>query len=312
MPFNSSIEYHRMRTRRGSILKPVPSKRAPYRRRCEVTQLDTEFLKPLFKTDFADNFDRGHTLNVSPGSRVGSSPLPLSIPMPLSIPVLVLPWAKNRGRLYQSDRLRVEAVHSPDILDLSTVTKLTVDSGTSGSDACPATPAASPARSIGHYISTRWSRSALGDRTLVSSYNIAKRTHARSGHDRLQVYIAGRLSSWSLLKEELDDGRLSLLDEICESRPSTTITEENATTVRQLIEENRRIIYEEIRGHLEINQIIRTDPAAHCRRSSRGLKLHVTPGRGAEQRLGSFQVLISISEFTCVYTLLDKQRVFSI
>lgn len=39
---------------------------------------------------------------------------------------------------------------------------------------------------------------------------------------------------------------------VLESRPSSVITEENNITVRRLIEENRRITFGEIRGHLWI------------------------------------------------------------
>ncbi|GBP26641.1 hypothetical protein EVAR_18278_1 [Eumeta japonica] len=51
---------------------------------------------------------------------------------------------------------------------------------------------------------------------------------------------------------EFDRGRVSLYDEIRESQPLIAVTEENVATVRQLIEENRRITYEEIREHLGI------------------------------------------------------------
>ncbi|GBP95407.1 hypothetical protein EVAR_69936_1 [Eumeta japonica] len=39
------------------------------------------------------------------------------------------------------------------------------------------------------------------------------------------------------------------------------------------------------------------NPGARCRRSSRGMKLHVPVDRGVEQRLGSFQVLTSDSGY---------------
>ncbi|GBP64054.1 hypothetical protein EVAR_44137_1 [Eumeta japonica] len=48
------------------------------------------------------------------------------------------------------------------------------------------------------------------------------------------------------LSIEFDRGRVSLLDEICEGRPSTAIAEENVATVRQLMKENRRITYGEM------------------------------------------------------------------
>ncbi|GBP92464.1 hypothetical protein EVAR_34356_1 [Eumeta japonica] len=39
---------------------------------------------------------------------------------------------------------------------------------------------------------------------------------------------------------------------VAQGRPSTAITEENVTTVRQSIEENRRVTYKDMRGHLGI------------------------------------------------------------
>ncbi|GBP63218.1 hypothetical protein EVAR_89485_1 [Eumeta japonica] len=47
-------------------------------------------------------------------------------------------------------------------------------------------------------------------------------------------------------------GRVSLHDQIRESRPSTAMTEENVANVKHSIEENQRITYEEIRGHFGI------------------------------------------------------------
>lgn len=51
---------------------------------------------------------------------------------------------------------------------------------------------------------------------------------------------------------EFNRGRVSLDDEFREGRPSTAVTEENVAAVRRLIEENRRITYDEIRGQLGI------------------------------------------------------------
>ncbi|GBP45753.1 hypothetical protein EVAR_76058_1 [Eumeta japonica] len=67
------------------------------------------------------------------------------------------------------------------------------------------------------------------------------------------VREAPHLSTVRYWYAEFDRGRVSPHDEIREGRPSTAITGENVATVRRLIEENRRISYEEIRGHLGID-----------------------------------------------------------
>lgn len=51
---------------------------------------------------------------------------------------------------------------------------------------------------------------------------------------------------------DFNRGRVSLHDDSREGRPSTAVTEENVAAIRRLIEENRRITYDEIRGQLGI------------------------------------------------------------